>query len=124
MSTFSVAPGIAGVTKRPTTDTYAAAIGYLGAIPALRLEGPAGHPPQLVQRQRVARGAQQAEAVDHRRLDRDPLPGARDRRRESTRDVLDPALLRRQTAQVPAQHLGVLQVATGALHGLGDETRI
>jgi hypothetical protein len=42
-------------------------------------------------------------------------------RRQAARDVLDATLIRRKVDQVLAQHLGVLRVAGGAVHGLGDE---
>ena len=68
--------------------------------PSLRLAGPAGHGAELVERERLARGAQDPEAVHDDGIDRDPLPRLRDQRREAARDVLDATLLR---AAAPAR---------------------
>lgn len=51
-------------------------------------------------------------------------PRVRDRRVETEPDVLDLALLRRQAGQLLSQHHRMLEVASGALHGLVDERSI
>jgi len=91
---------------------------------SLRLARPAGHDAQLVERERLACGTQDAEAVDDDRIGRDPLPCARKQRREAARNALDAPLRRGQSRQVLAQHRGVLQVAGRAGNRLGDEPRI
>jgi hypothetical protein len=92
--------------------------------PPLRFAGPAGHGTQLVERERLARGAQDTKAIDDGRLGRDPLPRDGQQRREAARNALDAALRRGETRQVLAQHRGVLQVTARACNSLGHEPRI